>query len=97
MYAFGLNDADFIGYWQKNKPQIKTGNKDVYVSYFDKKTGAFATVLNYSKQNNSVKLNIPFVYKKAMIFDPVTQLETPFTGQMISIEPSMAKFITFVK
>ena len=97
MYAFGLTDADFIGYWQKDKPQIKTGNKDVYASYFDKKSGAFATVLNYSKQTNTVKLELPFKYKKAVIFDPVTQKETAFTGQTITIEPSLAKFITFSK
>ncbi|MBE6402508.1 MAG: hypothetical protein E7039_02145 [Lentisphaerae bacterium] len=97
MYAFGLNDADFIGYWQKEKPQIKTGSKDVYASYFDKKSGAFATVLNYSKQSNTVKLELPFNYKKAVIFDPVTQKETAYTGQAITLEPSMAKFITFTK
>ena len=97
MYAFGLNDADFIGYWQKEKPQIKTGSKDVYASYFDKKSGAFATVLNYSKEKNTVKLTVPFSYKSAVIFDPVTQKETAYTGQSIELEPSMAKFITFVK
>lgn len=97
MHDFGLEDADFVGYWQKEKPVIKTGSKDVYASYFDKKTGAFATVLNYSKEKNTVKLTVPFSYKSAVIFDPVTQKETAYTGQSIELEPSMAKFITFVK
>ena len=97
MHSFGLEDADFVGYWQKEKPVIKTGSKDVYASYFDKKTGAFATVLNYSKEKNTVKLTVPFSYKSAVIFDPVTQKETAYTGQSIELEASMAKFITFVK
>ena len=97
MHDFGLEDADFVGYWQKEKPVIKTGSKDVYASYFDKKTGAFATVLNYSKEKNTVKLTVPFSYKSAVIFDPVTRTETAYTGQSIELEPSMAKFITFVK
>ena len=69
----------------------------MYVSYFTKASGAFATVLNYSKEPNTVKLDIPFTYKSAVIFDPVTQKEVPYTGQAIELEPSMAKFITFVK
>ena len=97
MYAFGLQDAEFIGYWQKNKPVIKTGNKDVYASYFDKKSGAFATILNYSKVPNTVKPVLPFKYRKAVIFDPVTQKETAYTGQAIRLEPSMAVFVTFIK
>ena len=79
------------------KPVIKTGNKDVYASYFGKKSGAFATVLNYGKVKNTVKLDIPFGYKSAVIFDPVIRKEEPYTGQAIELEPSMAKFITFVK
>ena len=97
MYAFGLTDADFIGYWQQNKPQIKTGDKDVYASYFDKKSGSFITVLNYSKNQKSVKLTLPFAYKKAIIFDPVTQTETVYNGQAITLEPAMAKFLTVTK
>ena len=97
MYAFGLTDADFIGYWQQNKPQIKTGDKDVYASYFDKKSGSFITVLNYSKNQKSVKLTLPFACKKAIIFDPVTQTETVYNGQAITLEPAMAKFLTVTK
>ena len=97
MHEFGLEDAEFVGYWEKDKPVIKTGNKDVYASYFGKKSGAFATVLNYGKVKNTVKLDIPFGYKSAVIFDPVIQKEEPYTGQAIELEPSMAKFITFVK
>ena len=97
MHDFGLEDAEFVGYWEQGKPVIKSGSKDVYVSYFTKAGGAFATVLNYSKESNTVKLDIPFTYKSAVIFDPVTQKEVPYTGQAIELEPSMAKFITFVK
>ncbi len=97
MHEFGLEDAEFVGYWETAKPVIKTGNKDVFASYFDKKSGAFATVLNYSKVKNTVKLTVPFGYKSAVIFDPVTQKETAFTGQAIELDPSMAKFITFTK
>jgi len=97
MHAFGLEDADFVGYWEKGKPVIKTGDKDVFASYFYKQSGAFAAVLNYSKVKNTVKLDIPFTYKSAVIFDPVIQKEVPYNGQAIELEPSMAKFITFVK
>ena len=97
MHGFGLEDAEFVGYWEKSKPVIKTDCKDVYVSYFTKNSGAFATVLNYSKAANTAKLTIPFGYKKAVIFDPVTQSEKAYNGEAISLEPSMAKFITFTK
>ena len=97
MHAFGLEDADFVGYWEKSKPVIKTNAKDVYASYFVKKSGAFITVLNYGKEKTTAKLDIPFACKSAVIFDPVTQKETAYTGQPIDLEGSMAKFITVVK
>ena len=97
MHDFGLEDAEFVGYWEKSKPVIKTNAKDVYASYFVKKSGAFITVLNYGKEKTTAKLDIPFACKSAVIFDPVTQKETAYTGQPIDLEGSMAKFITVVK
>ena len=97
MYDFGLTDADFIGYWQQEKARIQSDSKDVFVSHYDKRSGAFATVLNYSDRQQTVRLAVPFQYRSAVLFDPLTGRETPFDGKPVELEPSMAKFITFTK
>ncbi len=93
LYEFGLENADFHGYWQPG-PKIRTGAPDVYVSYYSNPKGCFATVLNYSQETRKCRLELPFEFKKATVFDPVSGTSAPFTGE-IELAANMAKFIEF--
>ncbi len=93
LYAFGLENAEFHGYWQAGE-KIGTGNSDVYASFYSNAKGYFATVLNYSKTAKKCTLKVPFKFSSATVFDPVSGKSIPFSGTL-DLAPAMAKFIEF--
>lgn len=91
-YAFGMNDAEFFGYWKPNPDGVKSSNPEVYVSYYKNARGLFLCALNYSARQQATDLSVNGSFAKSTVFDPVTGKEAPFTGKL-EIGPYLALFI----
>ncbi len=91
---FGLEKAEFYGYWKEHKDGIKSSNDKVKVSYYKNPEGVFIVLLNSVKSKQRTKLAIPLKYSSAKLYNPVdnSEIDLPEDGS-IDFDEYAGKFV----
>jgi hypothetical protein len=105
-YTFGMTDAEFFPYWEKNPYGIETDNPGVICSFYKNSKGLLLCVLNSTNQEQSFKLKIkdlgtdmPVLQNlKMVIYEPLKDKKSVIgAGASIKLKPYMAAFMVIEK
>ncbi|OGV35207.1 MAG: hypothetical protein A2020_04090 [Lentisphaerae bacterium GWF2_45_14] len=95
-YEFGMNDAEFFPYWEKNPYGIASSNPNVICSFYKNKKGFLLSLLNSTKDEQTFKLKVEDSLKgmKLLLFEPLVNKKSPISlDSEIKVKPYMAAFV----
>jgi histidinol phosphatase-like enzyme len=105
-YTFGMTDAEFFPYWEKNPYGIETDNPGVVCSFYKNSKGLMLSVLNSTSKEQNFKLKIkdlgtdmPALQNlKMVLFEPLENKKSVVgVDTSIKLKPYMAAFMVIEK